>query len=68
MALPGETVSTGAPLPYPGARIQVCMSGAGYYLGFLDYDQSPYSRESRDYYATSELAMEALLNNTWEAR
>jgi len=50
MALPGECVSTGAAPPYEGAAPEICQSAAGYYVGYLDEDGQPYSRES-DYYA-----------------
>ena len=40
----GETVLSGA--KHPGTRLQVCESGAGFYIGFVDKDGAPYSRES----------------------
>lgn len=43
----GETVLTGA--EHPGTKLLVLESSAGYYLGFLDKDGAPYSRES-DYF------------------
>ena len=51
MTLPGETVGTGA--DHPGTPLQVCWSAAGYYIGYLDHDGSPYSRESVNYWPTA---------------
>lgn len=67
MALPGETVSTGAPLPYPDAKPSVNMSGAGYFIGYTDEEGLPYSRES-GYYASYQEAAEALVNDTYTRR
>lgn len=39
-----ETVLSGA--DHPGTEIKVLSTPAGYYLGFLDKDGSPYSRET----------------------
>lgn len=39
-----ETVLSGA--DHPGTKIKVLGTPAGYYLGFLDKDGSPYSRET----------------------
>ena len=44
MTLPRETVLTGA--AHPGTELQVLESAGGYYLGFLDRDGTPYSRET----------------------
>ena len=44
MTLPRETVLTGA--AHPGTELQVLQSHGGYYLGFLDRDGTPYSRET----------------------
>ena len=35
MALKGECVTTGAPLPYEGAMPQICESGGGFYVRLL---------------------------------
>jgi hypothetical protein len=65
MVMPGETVDTGAPLPYEGAQPEVITSGGGrYFIGYLDEDGTPYTRES-EYYRTYELAEEALDAGTW---
>ena len=53
MALPGECVTTGAPLPFEGAMPQICQSPAGFYVGYTDREGMPYSRES-GYYRTSQ--------------
>lgn len=68
MAGPGECVSTGAPLPYYFARPQVLKSAAGYYIGYLDSEKFPYSRESVEYFATEEEAITALREGTWTPR
>lgn len=51
MTLPKETVLTGA--AHPGTELQLLQdlrvhleSAGGYYLGFLDRDGTPYSRET----------------------
>lgn len=67
MALPGETVGTGAPLPYPDAEPGVMMSAAGYFIGYTDEDGSPYTRES-GYFASYEEADEALVNGNYTRR
>lgn len=65
MVMPGETVDTGAPLPYEGAVPEVITSGGGrYFIGYLDEEGLPYTRES-EYYRTHELAEEALEAGTW---
>jgi len=51
MTLPNETVLTGA--PHPGTELKILESPAGYYLGFLDRDGAPYSRET-DYMGYSD--------------
>lgn len=53
---PGETVNTGA--PHPGTQLQVLSTPAGYYLGYLDKEGFPYSRETG--YMTKEQAEQAL--------
>lgn len=65
MVMPGETVDTGAPLPYEGALPEVLSSGGGrYFIGYNDEDGFPYSRES-EYYRTYEEAEEALEAGTY---
>ena len=44
MTRPRETVLTGA--AHPGTELQVLQSPGGYYLGFLNRDGTPYSRET----------------------
>jgi len=51
MTLPRETVLTGA--AHPGTELQVLQSAGGYYLGFLDRDGAPCSRET-DYMGYSD--------------
>lgn len=57
----GETVATGAPLPYGGAKPEVLESPAGHYVGYLCEDGTPYSRES-GYYKYYRDAYWALVN------
>ncbi len=59
MVMKGETVGTGAPLPYGTAQPEVMDSGAGYYIGYRSEDGCPYSRES-GYYTTYAAAKTAL--------
>lgn len=62
MALPGETIQTGAPATCPDCGvtppIRVTSSGAGYYIGTWCHC-GPYSRES-GYFGSSEDAQAAL--------
>jgi hypothetical protein len=62
MALPGETIRSGADPTCEDCGVtvtlQVCSSNAGYYLGTW-CNCGPYSRES-DYYPTREAAQLAL--------
>jgi hypothetical protein len=44
MTLPNETVLTGA--EHPGTELQILESAGGHYLGFLDREGAPYSRET----------------------
>ena len=60
MVMMGETVGTGA--EDPGTELQVLKSAAGYYIGYLCNDGSPYSRES-GYYASESNAQHALDND-----
>ena len=48
-------------------RNQVLSSAAGFYIGTLDDDGLPYSRES-PYFATAELAEAALASGSWDQR
>ena len=68
MALPGETGHIGKKCMDCGRTLfaQVCMSGAGYYIGTMCC-YGPYSRESI-YYPTREIAQEHLDNDTWIRR
>ena len=52
---------------YAGRRLplQVLKSAAGFYIGTFDVDDGPISRESIEYFATYELATQALILNTW---
>lgn len=53
--------------------MQVCQSGAGYYLGSLapdddDMPGTPVGRDSVEYYSTVEAATDALDNFRWTQR
>lgn len=50
---------------HPSLPVQVCRSAAGYYIGQLSKDGSPYSRLSAHYYQLSANAHEDLIFNTW---
>jgi hypothetical protein len=54
-------------LEYCGEQLplQVLKSGAGFYIGTCDEIGAPVSRESQEYYKTSQLAADALQNGTW---
>lgn len=76
MALPGETISTGAddnskdPNVTP---IKVMVSAAGYYIGtgYVDPDmgwEEPNTRESECYYRTKAEAQHALDTDTYPKR
>tara|TARA_R110000765_G_scaffold334881_1_gene425216 strand:- start:28 stop:246 length:219 start_codon:yes stop_codon:yes gene_type:complete len=64
LTIEGETIATGAPLDCGGPDCGVtgprlCMSAAGWYIGFRCISCGPYSRES-GYYATPDEAQQAL--------
>ncbi len=67
MALTGETVHRGGKLPYPGAKLEVCVSAAGYYIGYTDADGLPWTRES-GYFKVVGMASRALASGDWERR
>lgn len=48
--------------------LQVCKSRAGYFIGTLDEDGLPYSRESAEYWSKSEQAESALVHGGWTQR
>lgn len=48
--------------------VQVCCSGAGYYVGTHDEQGLPFSRESAEYWPTAEAAESALADGTWSQR
>ena len=48
--------------------IEVCKSAAGYYIGTLDEDGLPFSRESQEYWRKPEQAAGALLQGRWTQR
>lgn len=53
--------------------LQVCLSGAGYYIGCRagvedEIPGEPLSRDSVEYYGTHEEALHALMERTWTQR
>lgn len=54
--LPKETVLSGA--EHPGSKLTILESPAGFYLGFLDADGQPYTRET--VYMTEQQAQAVL--------
>jgi hypothetical protein len=48
--------------------LQVLHSAAGFYLGTLDEDGLPYSRESLEYWTYRHLAEDALDTGNWTQR
>ena len=46
-------------------QLQVCKSQAGYYIGTLNEDGLPYTRESQEYWRKRELANAALRTAGW---
>lgn len=57
-------------LRYEGRErlLEVLRSNAGYYIGTLDDDGAPNTRDSVEYYPTAEAAQEALDNGTYTPR
>lgn len=52
MARPNETVVLGA--THPGTALRLLRSNAGWYLGYLDKDGQPYSRETMYFNSEAE--------------
>ena len=54
----------------PVSRLKVLRSNAGWYIGRECFDEfpQPYSRESRDYYASDIEAQRALARDNFEVR
>jgi len=46
-------------------KLQVLHSHAGFYIGTLDEDGMPFSRESNEYFRTKEDAEKALATESW---
>jgi hypothetical protein len=57
-------------LTHMGQRLplQVCRSTAGYYIGTIDVEQGPASRESVQYFQTNQEARDALVTGQWQQR
>lgn len=48
--------------------LRICQSGAGYYIGRVDEDGFPYSRESVEYFETLEQVSTAFEMGSWTQR
>jgi hypothetical protein len=48
--------------------LEVCKSAAGFYLGTLDENGAPFSRESKQYWPTRREAERALTSRDWTQR
>lgn len=48
--------------------LQVCRSASGFYIGTLDAEGLPCSRESREYWRRAEAAETALKRRDWTQR
>lgn len=46
-------------------KLQVCKSGAGWYIGVIDPQQGPLSRESQDYFGSEQEARKLLATGMW---
>ena len=46
-------------------QLQVCRSQAGYYIGTLNEEGLPYTRESQEYWTKREQAKAALTTASW---
>lgn len=46
-------------------QLQVCKSQAGHYIGTLNADGEPYTRESQEYWADRAQAEDALRDGRW---
>ena len=46
-------------------QLQVCRSQAGYYIGTLNADDEPYTRESQEYWVDRAQADQALRDGRW---
>jgi len=55
----GEIIAKGHPWLSPGTKLEVLLCGAGWYIGYLDRNGEPYSRESK-YFTTYEEAEKCL--------
>ena len=56
-------MALGRPLP-----LTICTSASGHYIGTLDDDGAPYSRESLEYWPTHQEAMSAFKTGHWTQR
>jgi uroporphyrinogen-III decarboxylase len=69
VAFPGEIkVFKKCPDCKASLPIQVCLSGAGFYIGQWCNNCGPINRLSVDYYGTREEAQKALDTKTWKRR
>jgi hypothetical protein len=59
---PKGTLAAAAGKAFP---LEVCKSAAGFYIGTLDEDGAPFTRESREYWAQRAQAETALTKGAW---
>lgn len=48
--------------------VQICRSNAGYYIGQLDEDGTPFARFSQEYFNTRDQAQYAYVTGEWTPR
>lgn len=68
MAEPGSTIPPKGMLAAAAGKafpLEVCKSNAGFYIGTLDEEGAPYTRESVEYWRKREQAEAALTSGLW---
>lgn len=68
MTEPGSTLPPKGMLAAAAGKafpLQVCKSAAGFYIGTLNEEGEPFTRESREYWPRQELAQTALVKGLW---
>lgn len=68
MGEPGSTIPPKGMLAAAAGKafaLEVCKSAAGFYIGTLDEDGAPFTRESREYWSRREQAETALAKGLW---
>ena len=68
MAEPGSTIPPKGMLAAAAGKafpLEVCKSAGGFYIGTLDEEGAPFTRESREYWPRREQAETALAKGLW---